>query len=348
MHTLTNQHMRKIFVATAIAASALYAVPADAQRAGSIELGAFGAYTSFDSDYDLENAIGIGGRAGLWVFRNLALEADMTWASMDEGTSGVDEWRPFYARLTYNLPLSERVQLLFGPGYARGKYGGAGVDETETGISGLLGLRFNMGRSWSIRIEGLADKLSSEVAGADDPLHLTARAGLSWQYKRPGAPPPPPPPVVEPPPPAPAPAPAPPPPPPAVNQDSIDAANRARETMRVPVYFAFDASEIRPEAQQRLEEKLPIMQMNPNLRIRIEGHADPRGSDEYNLALGERRANAARRWLVDRGINASRIEVVSMGEERLACSETTEACYERNRRDEFVIIAGGENMRGQN
>ena len=336
--------MRKITVATAIAATALFAAaPADAQRAGSVELGAFGAYTSFDSDYNLDNAIGFGGRAGVWIFRNLALEADMSWASVDD--NGVDSWRPFYARLTYNLPLSERVQLLFGPGYARGTY--TGVDVTETGISGLLGLRFNLNNSWSIRIEGLADKLGADAAGADDPLHISARAGLSWQYKRPSPVPPPPPPVVEPPPPpAPAPPPPPPPPPP-VNQDSINAAERARATMQVPIYFAFDASEIQPDAQAALEQKLPIMQMNPNLRIRIEGHADPRGSDEYNLALGERRANAARRWLVDRGIDANRIEVVSMGEERLVCSETTEACYERNRRDEFVIIAGGENMRGR-
>lgn len=338
--------MRKISVATAFAATALLAVPVEAQRAGSVELGAFGVYTSFDSDYDIDNAFGFGGRAGLWVFRNLALEADMSWSSLDDDAGGPESWRPFYARLTYNLPLSERVQLLFGPGYARGTYTGEPDDVTETGISGLLGLRFNMGRNWSLRVEGLADKLSSDFAGADDPLHISARAGLSWQWKRPGAPPPPPPPVVEPP--APAPAPAPPPPPPAVNQDSINAADRARETMRIPVYFAFDASELQPEAQQRLEEKLPIMQRNPNLRIRIEGHADPRGSDEYNLALGERRADAARRWLVDRGIDPARIEVVSAGEERLVCTETTEACYERNRRDEFVIIAGGEDMRGQN
>ena len=77
------------------------------------------------------------------------------------------------------------------------------------------------------------------------------------------------------------------------------------------------------------------------MRIRIEGHADNRGSDEYNLALGQRRAASARQYLVDRGIASDRFELVSFGEERPACVQTpmTEECHQLNRRDEFRIIA---------
>ena len=89
---------------------------------------------------------------------------------------------------------------------------------------------------------------------------------------------------------------------------------------------------------------LPILSANPNLRIRIAGHADDRGSDEYNLALGNRRAAAAKRYLESKGIDGSRIEVVSYGEERPLNPGTDEAAYAQNRRDEFEVTAGGENL----
>jgi peptidoglycan-associated lipoprotein len=75
-------------------------------------------------------------------------------------------------------------------------------------------------------------------------------------------------------------------------------------------------------------------------RIRIAGHTDSRGSDEYNLALGQRRAAAAKRYLTDRGIDGSRVEIVSFGEERGTCTEESDSCWSRNRRDEFEITGG--------
>jgi peptidoglycan-associated lipoprotein len=78
------------------------------------------------------------------------------------------------------------------------------------------------------------------------------------------------------------------------------------------------------------------------VRLRIAGHADDRGSDEYNLALGNRRAAAAKRYLENKGIDGSRIEVVSYGEERPLNPGTDEAAYAQNRRDEFEITAGGD------
>jgi peptidoglycan-associated lipoprotein len=76
------------------------------------------------------------------------------------------------------------------------------------------------------------------------------------------------------------------------------------------------------------------------VQIRIEGNADERGSDEYNLALAQRRSAAARRYLVARGIAEARIEVVSFGKERPVCQEHVETCWQQNRRDEFVITTG--------
>ncbi|MFM8780978.1 MAG: OmpA family protein, partial [Gemmatimonadota bacterium] len=78
-----------------------------------------------------------------------------------------------------------------------------------------------------------------------------------------------------------------------------------------------------------------------SIRIRVAGHTDERGSDEYNIALGMRRAAAAKRYLVDLGIAESRIAVVSFGEERPLNTESTEAAWAQNRRDEFEIVAGG-------
>lgn len=139
-------------------------------------------------------------------------------------------------------------------------------------------------------------------------------------------------------------------------QDSIARANAAaaeaaanlRNALTAVVHFNFDRSDILPEAQATLDAKLPVLQANPNVRIRIEGHADERGSDEYNVALGMRRATAAKRYLTDKGIDAARIDVASFGEERPVCQQSEESCWAQNRRDEFVIVAGGDNLvRGQ-
>jgi peptidoglycan-associated lipoprotein len=121
----------------------------------------------------------------------------------------------------------------------------------------------------------------------------------------------------------------------------------ARAALGAQVYFDFDRDELRPEAEATLSAKVPVLQANPALRIRIEGNADDRGSDEYNLALGQRRSAAARRYLVSRGIDAARIDVVSYGEERPVCRDDVESCWHLNRRDEFTIVAGGERLAGQ-
>jgi len=131
--------------------------------------------------------------------------------------------------------------------------------------------------------------------------------------------------------------------------DSIaraDAARRAAEAasaraaMEAKIYFDFDASELKADAVAALDAKIPVMQANRGIMIRIEGNADERGSDQYNLGLGQRRAGAAKRYLTDHGIDASRIETTSYGKERPVCTDHGESCWSQNRRDEFVITAG--------
>ena len=107
------------------------------------------------------------------------------------------------------------------------------------------------------------------------------------------------------------------------------------------VHFDFDRSDVRDDDMANLDRKAAILLANPALRIRIAGHADERGSDEYNLALGNRRAESAKRYLVNKGIDTGRIGIVSFGEERPLNPASTEEAWAQNRRDEFDLTAGG-------
>jgi peptidoglycan-associated lipoprotein len=119
---------------------------------------------------------------------------------------------------------------------------------------------------------------------------------------------------------------------------------RAREILMTPVYFGYDMFELSAEAQSNLQQKVEVLRANPTVSLRIEGHADERGSNEYNLALGMRRANAARQYLVGFGLDDARFTVISFGEERPADPRQTEDAYARNRRAEFQLISGGDIM----
>jgi len=121
---------------------------------------------------------------------------------------------------------------------------------------------------------------------------------------------------------------------------------RVRDMLQTRVHFDYDRSNIRSGDATILDQKLAILQANPNLRIRITGHCDERGSDEYNLALGNRRALSAKQYLVSRGIAADRIETASMGEEQPVAMGSNEEAWAQNRRDEFAITAGGDMLRG--
>ena len=168
------------------------------------------------------------------------------------------------------------------------------------------------------------------------------------------------------------PPPPPPPPPPQANQDSLrayqDSVRRAQEaaqaeaarlaaeraataertrrvaaaraTLEEMVFFDYDESDVRDDAAAVLRRKVDILRASPQVRIRVEGHADERGSTEYNLALGNRRAEAVRQFLVGFGLTQDRFEIVSFGEGRPRQQGATEQAWAQNRRGEFIITAG--------
>lgn len=119
---------------------------------------------------------------------------------------------------------------------------------------------------------------------------------------------------------------------------SADAA--ARQALLAPVYFDYDRAELRDDQRRTLDQKVSLLTANRSLQLRVEGNTDERGSDEYNLALGMRRAAAVRRYFADRGIDSLRVAIASNGEERPVCQDHEEACRSRNRRDEFIIAGG--------
>lgn len=102
------------------------------------------------------------------------------------------------------------------------------------------------------------------------------------------------------------------------------------------IYFDYDSDTLRPESRETLQSVADALQSRSDMRLVVEGHADDRGTDEYNVALGERRANAIRDYLVRLGIQSSRLRVISYGEERPAVAGKGESAWEKNRRGEFV------------
>jgi peptidoglycan-associated lipoprotein len=136
--------------------------------------------------------------------------------------------------------------------------------------------------------------------------------------------------------------------------DSVRRANEAaaasgeqtglRNTVTAVIHFDFDRSELRDDSRATLDAKIPVLMANPDLAIRVAGHTDERGSVEYNIALGQRRAATAKRYLTERGVAANRIETVSFGEGRPAADGHDENAWAQNRRDEFEITAGGSRL----
>lgn len=150
-----------------------------------------------------------------------------------------------------------------------------------------------------------------------------------------------------PPPPAPAPAPTPVPPAPEpprpLTEDEIFASKPLdvlnRENPLTHVAFALDSYELDEAAREALAANAAWLKRWPSTKVTVEGHGDSRGTNEYNLALGDRRASVVREYLISLGIDAARIASVSKGEEAPFCGEETEACWAQNRRGFFVITA---------
>lgn len=168
--------------------------------------------------------------------------------------------------------------------------------------------------------------------------------------RRPPEQPPPAPPVAAPPPAVvekPPPPPPPPVPPPAVERELTEEERFARMTLEElnqskpleDVYFDYDKWDLSDRARASLQKNSEWLRRWTSTRITIEGHADSRGTNEYNLALGERRSTATRDYLVTLGVPANRISIVSKGEEEPVCKDEAESCWSQNRRGHFIITA---------
>ena len=176
---------------------------------------------------------------------------------------------------------------------------------------------------------------------------LCAILGLTVACNRPvpaPAPAPPPPAAPAPPPPPPPPPPTPPPPPPTplteeqiFSQKTVEQLNAERPL--ADVLFDYDSATLRDDGRAAATKNAEYLKRWQSVRFTVEGHGDSRGTPEYNLALGGRRATSVRDYLVSLGVAADRITTISKGEEQPACAEETEACWQRNRRGFHIITA---------
>jgi peptidoglycan-associated lipoprotein len=347
---------------------------------GTVELGGFVQWSHFDDNAGRpgaipKNGIGYGGRLGVFL-------SDPKWELEGDGYYSPQTNRAapccavgqptdvnahaFATRLNYNFPIGNFIggrqsQFIIGAGGVRTSYKFKPADNYtyNFGASGLAGIRLGVANRTALRIDGVVDYMPNHKPSANLNFHVRGGLSLLFGGARPEvmctyaglesipasspncvAPPPPPPP----------------PPPPATCQYNsnilatdpacLAPVTRVVDTAAItgPIYFDFDKSTIRPDASATLDKKLPYLTANPGMRIRIEGNADERGSDEYNLALGQRRAASAKRYLVDHGIAADRFDLVSYGEERPVCTEHNEACWQQNRRDDFRIVTIGSDQ----
>ena len=333
------------------------AVPLDAQTAGSIEIGGFGQFMHPDTLWHFKDGASAGGgRFGVFLSPLWELEADVSggrFANARPRGVGNTSQQTFAGRLNFNIPIGIG-QIILGAGA-----GGQRVEgKTDFSASPGAGVRFMLGPVVALRFDGLVEWVENHhvpgatTLNAQRSRNVEIRGGLSLLTRTRKVPPPARPAVVAQARPEPKPVTTEPvperrevaPTPPRDNRDSIEAVNRAREALTTRVLFEFDQAELNVAQTGLLDLKIPVMRANPNVRIRVIGNADERGSDEYNMALGMRRADAAKRYLVDRGIDASRIDIASFGEERPVCTDHEESCWVQNRRDDFVIIAGGESL----
>ena len=338
------------------------------QQPGALEIGGFLMFPIMASDWNLSNGIGGGGRVGFFVTPRWQIEGDGSYAALDVddenavGANGAPltgdsyNYSTFATRLNYNIPFGTATSFVLGAGPVL-----SGYEYTYNyGASALAGLRFGITPQFAIRGDLVGNFLPEPSA-----FDIQIRGGVSYFLG--GGAPTPEPTVVATPTPMPTdtamtptpvdtsamavdttamtPAPVDTTPAAAPVDSSAMRVEAARNVVLARIYFDFDRSDLTDSARAVLDAKLPVLQANPGMRIRILGHTDARGSDEYNLALGQRRAAAARRYLVSRGIAARRFETVSRGEEQPAVpNATTEDEHAQNRRDEFEIIIGGDNI----
>ena len=181
----------RVTIALAFLTAAAPLLPAAAQRWGSVELGAFGQYTNFGNVLQLDNKLGFGGMAGLFILPNLAAEADVSISSTSGPLAGSIKYRPWHARVAYHVPLTEQLKLALGLGYTQGIYDGDPTpNQYEDAAGALVGLKYYFKPSWALNAEALFDKFPSP---GDQPQPIdkkgywnnSFRVGVNWLYPSP-------------------------------------------------------------------------------------------------------------------------------------------------------------------
>jgi OOP family OmpA-OmpF porin len=219
-------------------------------------------------------------------------------------------------------PVSSRLELLaeiFGATAEQHAF----KDEFATPVEFLGGGRF-VHRSGLLLAAGAGTAVTDSINGPD--WRVVAQAGYVW----------------EPPPPEPEPTPAPPPPPPPPPQEKVVVTDEQIVTLE-PIYFDFDKATIKPVSLPILDQVAQTMTERPELEVRIEGHTDWVGTDEYNQRLSERRSRAVLGYLVEKGVDESRLSAVGYGESRPIATNDTAEGRARNRRTEFHIVGRNGN-----
>lgn len=328
------------------------AVPAAAQQRGTVEFGAFGSLGSFDKALTLDRGFGGGGRVGVYLDPRWAIEFDKG-EMRTTRTLGLKDVNTgiLAARLVVTPIKSGALSILLGAG-------AGGSTETNFmhtyGLSALLGAKIALSDNAALRADFINHFLANENWKQFRSVHL----GLSV-YRHPAtitktvtvqAPPAPLAPVVA---------------PVCANNDAElarlrqiesdyralrDSLNKpapvssaaALATMEEKIHFDTDKSDLTAEAQAILDAKVAVFRANPDMKIVIVGNTDERATDAYNMALGQRRSDAAKAYLVSKGIDPVRIEVTSLGKRQPTAAGTTPDAQALNRRAEFRLLIASD------
>ena len=314
------------------AALLLLAAPGlGAQQKLAAEMGIFGQFSKYDDFTGLKNGLGAGARLGVYLARNVGLEYEGDFTKTKSARLGDLTALNNRFDLIFYFPLSDKLRLLAGGGWTGTQYhSDTTKNQYDSGGNAVLGLKYCISEAWAWRTDVNADfkDPSDQTLSGERTRTYNFRLGFSRFLGRHGANSPcyvaPPAPVVVPPP-APQPAPAPVPVPP----------RRELLTLRGAV-FAFDKFDLTVWAKDTLQRAVTLLKANPDAEVEIQGHTDSVGSETYNQALSERRANAVKAYLVSQGIAEHRITTKGFGELQPIADNSTAAGRAENRR--VVII----------
>jgi outer membrane protein OmpA-like peptidoglycan-associated protein len=335
------------FISVGIAALVL-AAPASAQQRGTIEVGGFASRTSFGNGLNMDAGNGFGGRTGAFIAPSLSIEFEGGAANSSRSLGLNDVHSSILSTRLTVVPIKVgRFSLL----------AGAGIDHTDTyfiesyGPSGLLGGKFALNDRFAVRVDGIVSHMSHgdytnkslhiglsmyrhprgvvttvtrTIAGEIIPQRPDSVSAAETRRLR----------MV------------------AVRYDDLrDSLNlpiikvpadvssaKALATMKEMIHFTRDEAELSDSAKAILAAKVPIFKANPAMRIMITGYASSPGTEEYNFALGRKRAEAARGYLVSLGVEAVRIEVSTRGEGMLLVEGPGELANAENRRSQFRLL----------